>query len=64
MLLQAALFVIFTILVYVMEKGFFTIYGAFYLLSLFLAMGVTIRMRATLESAVAPGRRPAPERAG
>jgi membrane-bound metal-dependent hydrolase YbcI (DUF457 family) len=47
---QAAVFVIFTILVYVMKKGFMTPYGAVYLLSLALAVGVTIRMRKTVEA--------------
>jgi hypothetical protein len=44
-----ALFVIFTPLAFIMQSGFMTIYGALYLLSLFLAVGVTIRMRATVE---------------
>ena len=50
MVVQAVLFIIFTILVFVMDTGFMTIYGAVYLLSLFLAIGVTIRMRGTLEA--------------
>ena len=45
------LFVVFTILVYTMTKGFMTPYGAIYLLSLGLAVGVTIRMRKTVEAA-------------
>ena len=49
-ILQAVLFVVFTVLVYVMSKGFMTIYGAVYLLSLFLALGVIIRMRKTVEA--------------
>ncbi len=49
-ILQAVLFVLFTVLVFVMSKGFMTIYGAVYLLSLFLALGVTIRMRQTVEA--------------
>ena len=49
--IQIALFVIFTVLVYVMQKGFMTPYGAVYLLSLGLAIGVTIRMRQTVEAA-------------
>jgi membrane-bound metal-dependent hydrolase YbcI (DUF457 family) len=48
--IQAALFVVFTVLVYVMQKGFMTPYGAVYLLSLALAVGVTIRMRKTVEA--------------
>ena len=47
---QGALFFLFTILVFVMGKGFMTIYGATYLIALFLAVGVTIRMRDTIEA--------------
>jgi len=47
---QAALFMVFTVLVYVMQKGFMTPYGVVYLLSLALAIGVTIRMRKTVEA--------------
>ena len=47
---QSVLFVVFTVLVYTMEKGFMTPYGALYLLSLGLAFGVTIRMRETIET--------------
>ena len=47
--LQAVLFVIFLVLVFTMETGFMTIFGAVYLLSLILAFGVTIRMRDTVE---------------
>jgi membrane-bound metal-dependent hydrolase YbcI (DUF457 family) len=47
---QIAFFVVFTILVYVLQKGFMTPYGAIYLLSLALAVGVTIRMRRTVEA--------------
>ena len=50
LVVQSVLFVIFTVLVFVMEAGFMTIYGAVYLLSLFLAIGVTIRMRGTVEA--------------
>ncbi len=50
-IIQAALFVIFTVLVYIMSKGFMTIYGALYLLSLGLAIGVILRMRRTVEFA-------------
>lgn len=49
-ILQAVLFIVFTVLVYSMSKGFTTINGAVYLLSLFLAIGVTIRARKTVES--------------
>ncbi len=48
--IQAALFLVFTVLVYVMQKGFMTPYGLIYLLSLALAIGVTIRMRKTVEA--------------
>ena len=48
-IIQAVLFVVFTALVYTMSKGFTTINGAVYLLSLFLAIGVTIRARKTVE---------------
>ncbi len=48
--IQALLFIVFTVLVFTMSKGFLTIFGAGYLLSLFLAIGVTIRMRRTIET--------------
>jgi membrane-bound metal-dependent hydrolase YbcI (DUF457 family) len=48
--IELALFVVFTILVYVMQQGFMTIYGLIYLLSLGLAIGVSIRMRKTIEA--------------
>jgi membrane-bound metal-dependent hydrolase YbcI (DUF457 family) len=48
---QGVLFVVFTVLVYTMEKGFMTPYGALYLLSLGLAFGITLRMRQTVEAA-------------
>jgi membrane-bound metal-dependent hydrolase YbcI (DUF457 family) len=47
---QGVLFVVFTVLVYTMEKGFRTPYGALYLLSLGLTLGVTLRMRETVEA--------------
>lgn len=47
---QGILLVVFTVLVYTMEKGFIIPYGTLYLLSLGLAFGVTIRMRETVES--------------
>jgi len=52
-IIQAALFVVFLVLVYTMKSGFMTPYGAVYLLSLGLAYGVTIRMRDTIESPMA-----------
>lgn len=50
--LQLLLFLIFLVLAYSLSKGFLTIFGAVYLLSLGLAVGVTIRMRATIEGGV------------
>ena len=47
---QGALFVGFTMLVYTMDKGFLTPFGALYLLSLGLAIGMEIRMRRTIEA--------------
>ena len=47
--IQAVLFVVFTALVFSMSKGFTTLNGAVYLLSLFLAIGVTVRVRKTVE---------------
>ena len=49
-IIQIVLFVIFTVLVYSMSKGFMMIYGLLYLLSLALAFGVTIRMQKTIEA--------------
>jgi membrane-bound metal-dependent hydrolase YbcI (DUF457 family) len=49
-LVQGTTFMVFTILVYTMESGFMAPFGAVYLLSLGLASGVTIRMRATVEA--------------
>ena len=48
--IQFALFVVFTVLVYTMQKGFMTPYGAIYLLSLGLAFAVILRMRETIET--------------
>ncbi|HRQ37841.1 MAG TPA: metal-dependent hydrolase [Chloroflexota bacterium] len=48
---QTILFLIFLALVYTMESGFMTIYGVVYLLSLGLAVVITVRMRQTIESA-------------
>lgn len=47
---QGILFIVFMVLVYIMQSGFMTIFGAVYLLSLGLAFGVTIRMRDTVEA--------------
>jgi hypothetical protein len=49
---QLGLFVIFTALVYTLSKGFMTPYGLAYLLSLGLAIGITIRMRQTIDYSV------------
>ncbi|MFH2102255.1 MAG: metal-dependent hydrolase [Chloroflexota bacterium] len=48
--IQVGLFIVLTILGFVMESGFLTIAGGLYLVSLFLAIGVTIRMRKTIEA--------------
>jgi membrane-bound metal-dependent hydrolase YbcI (DUF457 family) len=50
---QGVLFVVFTVLVYTMERGFMTPFGGMYLVSLGLAFGVVIRMRETIEVAAA-----------
>jgi membrane-bound metal-dependent hydrolase YbcI (DUF457 family) len=44
------LFLIFTALVFFLQKGFMTPYGLVYLISLGLAIGVTIRMRNTADA--------------
>jgi hypothetical protein len=49
-IIQAALFVVFLVLVYTMDQGFMIPYGALYLISLGLAFGITLRMRATVEA--------------
>ena len=49
------LFVVFTLLVYVLEKGFMTPFGGVYLLALLTTAGVTIRMRETIQLAGAMG---------
>jgi hypothetical protein len=51
LILEIALFVIFTPLAYILSKGFQTIFGALYLFSLFMVFIVTIRMRKTVETA-------------
>jgi membrane-bound metal-dependent hydrolase YbcI (DUF457 family) len=47
--LQVLLFLVFLALAYTLSKGFVTIFGAVYLLSLGLALGITLRMRSTIE---------------
>jgi membrane-bound metal-dependent hydrolase YbcI (DUF457 family) len=52
--LQSVLFLVFLALAFTMKTGFLTIFGAIYLLSLGLAIGVTIRMQATIERSIKP----------
>jgi len=47
---QGVLFIAFMVMVFTMESGFLTIFGAVYLLSLGLVFGITIRMRNTVEA--------------
>jgi membrane-bound metal-dependent hydrolase YbcI (DUF457 family) len=64
-IVEAGLFGIFLVLAYTMSKGFLTIFGAVYLLSLALAVGVSIRMRKTIETtAPAAVKQRAPSPAG
>jgi membrane-bound metal-dependent hydrolase YbcI (DUF457 family) len=49
-IVQLVLFVIFTVLAFTRTSGFFAVYGALYLLSLFFAIGVAIRMQETIET--------------
>jgi membrane-bound metal-dependent hydrolase YbcI (DUF457 family) len=49
MWVQVALTVLFLVMVFTMESGYMTIFGAVYLLSLFLAAWITCRMRRTIE---------------
>lgn len=48
--LEGLLFLVFLALAYTLPNGFLTIFGVVYLLSLGLAIGIVIRMRATIES--------------
>jgi hypothetical protein len=50
--LEFILFGVFLVLAFTLSKGFLTIFGAVYLLSLGLALGVSIRMRRTIEYGV------------
>ncbi|MDQ3006146.1 MAG: metal-dependent hydrolase [Chloroflexota bacterium] len=52
MIFELVLFIIFTLLMFTMDAGFLTIFGALYLFSLFMVFFVTIRMRNTIEAAV------------
>ncbi|MCB8939796.1 MAG: metal-dependent hydrolase [Ardenticatenaceae bacterium] len=47
---QVLLFFIFAVLVYTLNSGFMTIYGAAYLLSLGVAVVVTVQLRETIEN--------------
>lgn len=47
---QLSLFLIFTVLVYTLNSGFMTIYGAAYLITLIVAAVITIQMQETIES--------------
>jgi membrane-bound metal-dependent hydrolase YbcI (DUF457 family) len=47
---QTILFLLFLVLAYTMTSGFLTIFGAVYLLSLGLALVITVQMRQTLEA--------------
>ncbi len=50
MIAMLVLLVVFTPLAYVMSKGFLTIFGVFYLVSITAAFVITIRMRQTVEA--------------
>lgn len=49
--IMLVLFVVFTPLAYWMQKGFLTLYGALYLVSITAAFAITLRMRATIDAA-------------
>jgi len=49
MMAMIVLLVVFTPLAYVMSKGFLTIFGVFYLISITAAFAIAIRMRKTVE---------------
>lgn len=51
MIFELVLFITFTLLIFTMDTGFLTIFGALYLFSLFMVFFVTIRMRDTIEAA-------------
>ena len=48
--IQFALFALLSVMGSTMEKGFTTIYGVLYLLSLFFAIAITFRMRKSIET--------------
>jgi membrane-bound metal-dependent hydrolase YbcI (DUF457 family) len=54
LIFELVLFALFTPLAYIMTRGFLTLFGAFYLLSLIMAFFLTIRMRRTVEAAASP----------
>ena len=47
---MVVLLLVFTPLAYVMTKGFLTLFGVFYLISITAAFVITIRMRRTVEA--------------
>jgi len=47
--MEGLLFLVFLVLAFTFSKGFMTVFGAVYLLSLGLMFGIVIRMRATIE---------------
>jgi membrane-bound metal-dependent hydrolase YbcI (DUF457 family) len=49
-IIEIGLFVLFSVLVFTMDKGFLIVFGGVYLLSLLLAVGLTIWMRETIEA--------------
>ena len=51
MIFELVLFITFALLMFIMDAGFLTIFGALYLFSLFMVFFVTIRMRDTIEAA-------------
>ena len=51
MIFELVLFITFMLLIFTMDTGFLTIFGALYLFSLFMVFFVTIRMRDTIEAA-------------
>ena len=51
MIFELVLFITFTLLLFTMDTGFLTVFGALYLISLFMVFFVTIRMRDTIEAA-------------
>lgn len=50
MIVLLVLFVVFTVLVYLLESGFLVPFGALYLVMLGVVAGVTLRMRRTVET--------------